>query len=548
MPSGNRLSIVEQARWRFTSLVIVWCCAVMTLAAAGGCGGSQPSGISGGNGARESAAPDNHDAGSERPAELAPSAAPGPNPAASKASLPSESWQIAATLVGHKDVVKALAFSPDGTRLFSGSFDGEIKVWDPRVPEQLASITAHEDGKWLGKLALSPSGEALASGTVRPPGEVRLWDARTLQLRATLASPQTVYSLAFSRNSELLAGAGDYKVYVWNVGDGQRKHTLSVGMYLIHGLAFSPDGRVLYVGGCVWEGKDRPSPAILRAWDLASGTKLGEMELPHGPRGIDLSEDGATLAVAGGAVHVVDVSHTDEGVTFAKRFSARETKPSVTGAPISQEQFYEVVLYPNEKTVACAAGSPNELAPEAGHVALFALEDGRRIARIVSPRPARKPVRPGEYNIFAIAFSLDGKLLAAGGKERIITLWSTEATGRPPVVVVAGDGPPAGTPSPGTTQDVTPPEEDRTPPIENLPDDSSASAREFVEIHREYRIAKRRYVQALKEAKHIASFEEFRKAVDPAKVDLADYVPRLLEISRKDPTDAAAFDSLALAL
>jgi hypothetical protein len=80
-------------------------------------------------------------------------------------------------------------------------------------------------------------------------------------------------------------------------------------------------------------------------------------------------------------------------------------------------------LSPSLQVVAGAAGSPGPLAAEAGHVALFALNDGRRIAQLSTPRPANGQVRVGAYDINAIAFSPDGKLLASGGKERMITLW-----------------------------------------------------------------------------------------------------------------------------
>jgi WD40 repeat protein len=60
-------------------------------------------------------------------------------------------------------------------------------------------------------------------------------------------------------------------------------------------------------------------------------------------------------------------------------------------------------------------------------VALFALHDGRRIARLQTPRPANRDAQDGDYNISAVAFSPDGKLLASGGKERIVTLWTAAA-------------------------------------------------------------------------------------------------------------------------
>ena len=40
---------------------------------------------------------------------------------------------LAAPLYGHSDLVFTVAFSPDGTRVFSGSWDGTMIVWD--VPQ-----------------------------------------------------------------------------------------------------------------------------------------------------------------------------------------------------------------------------------------------------------------------------------------------------------------------------------------------------------------------------------------------------------------------------
>jgi len=35
----------------------------------------------------------------------------------------------------HSDYVMSVAFSPDGTKIVSGSADKTIKVWDPGAPE-----------------------------------------------------------------------------------------------------------------------------------------------------------------------------------------------------------------------------------------------------------------------------------------------------------------------------------------------------------------------------------------------------------------------------
>jgi WD40 repeat protein len=350
-------------------------------------------------------------------------------------SLP-EGWRIAATLVGHESVVKALAFSPDGSRLFSGSFDGEIKVWDVRTRRQLAAWNAKQK---LCGLAVSPSGTTLASAVFVSGGrgEVKLWDAGTFQLRATLPCPRIVYSLAFSRDSELIAAAGDEEVCVGSVRDGRLKHKLAAGMFAVQGLAFSPDGRTLYGGGMLVDDKPPPYPGTLRAWDVASGTKLGEIGFPHPVSGIDLSADGTFLAVGAGFLHVLDIANADKRVRFTKRWFAVDERWDGVQT-IMQEQFGHVAIDANRKLVAGAAGSPGSLTPEAGHVALFALQDGRRIAELQTPRPAKDRVEPGEYDIRAVAFSPDGKMLASGGQERVITLWTTGAKAGPSVVPPAG--------------------------------------------------------------------------------------------------------------
>jgi eukaryotic-like serine/threonine-protein kinase len=406
-----------------------WCAlgallATVALAATGQRGETAPSAVPAENAARQSAAVGNEDAVSGQPAESARGIGQEPSAVAGVAPLVPEHWEIAATLTGHKTVVRSLAFSPDGKQLFSGSFDGEIKVWNAHTRKELASIIAHKDGKKCAVLAVSPSGDVLASGAgPNIPSEVKVWDARTLQLRATLSYPRPLYCLAFSRKSELIGAGGEREVFVWSLGDSRPKHKLPVGMWPIFGLAFSPDGRILYVGGVPAIGKVSARSGILRAWDLSKAAQLGEIEFSDWVEGIALSADGHTLAVASLGVHVLDVSSKNDRVTFKERFSALDEQWR-NNVSVAQEQFRRVALHPSQKVLAAAAGSPGPLAPDAGHVALFALRDGRRIAQLETPRPANDQAQTGRYDIGAVAFSPDGKLLASGGKERIITLWT----------------------------------------------------------------------------------------------------------------------------
>jgi len=84
-----------------------------------------------------------------------------------------------ATLKGHPDRVRSVAFSPDGKTLASVSVDedslngkpGELKLWDVQTLKELATLKGHTDK--VSSVAFSPDGKTLASASI--DRTIKLW-------------------------------------------------------------------------------------------------------------------------------------------------------------------------------------------------------------------------------------------------------------------------------------------------------------------------------------------------------------------------------------
>jgi WD40 repeat protein len=87
-------------------------------------------------------------------------------------------WEVASgrclhTLEGHTGQVRAVAFSPDGSRLAAARNDPAVMVWDVVTGRPTLRLRGHVQGVYA--LAFSPDGRLLVSAS--GDGTVRLWEA-----------------------------------------------------------------------------------------------------------------------------------------------------------------------------------------------------------------------------------------------------------------------------------------------------------------------------------------------------------------------------------
>ena len=197
------------------------------------------------------------------------------------------------SLGGHSEMVRALAFSPDGTLLAAAGGkpgrSGEVKIWSVADHRLVRTIEGHKDNI-LG-IAFSPDGKRLA--TCSYDKTVIVWTVETGEAVHTLANHvDAVYCVAWSPDGATIAsGAGDRTVKIWNAETGGLRATISDSLDNVLTLAFSPDGTQLAGAGAdkmirIWDMKESDGPVQQSA--TTSGTLLRST----------FAHDGAVLRVA----------------------------------------------------------------------------------------------------------------------------------------------------------------------------------------------------------------------------------------------------------
>ena len=127
--------------------------------------------------------------------------------------IPVTNFTCLKTLEGHTDEVYSVAYSPDGTKIVSGSHDNTIKIWDANTGQCLKTLEGHSLD--VNSVAYSPDGTKIISGSY--DNTIKIWDANTGQCIKTLEGhSNVVISVAFSPDgTKIISGSWDKTVKIW---------------------------------------------------------------------------------------------------------------------------------------------------------------------------------------------------------------------------------------------------------------------------------------------------------------------------------------------
>lgn len=221
---------------------------------------------------------------------------------------------------GHDTWVHALACTRDGEFLISGGCEGKMTWWPAaaEAPTPARQIAAHRG--WIRQLGISPDGSLVASAG--NDGMVRLWNTADGTLVKELAGhTRDVYSVVWHASGQFLC-SGDIlgNVRQWDVQSGSTIRTFeakeihsynAAGQQVdfggVRGIAISPDGKYLAVGGL--HKATNPLGAVheplVMLYEWESG-KLAKQQVTEGIAGggiwrLVYLADGTLVGAAGGS-------------------------------------------------------------------------------------------------------------------------------------------------------------------------------------------------------------------------------------------------------
>jgi WD40 repeat protein/tRNA A-37 threonylcarbamoyl transferase component Bud32 len=307
---------------------------------------------------------------------------PGLSPAYARSILP--------TYKGHTGRVNALAWSPDGQRIVSGSADQTAKVWDVGSGKTIWSHATR--AKWVLAVAWSPDGQRIVVGGASP---LSWWHNPMLVLNAQNGKTLLKYrghfkwvlAAAWSPDGQRVASAGggmfsrwDDAVYVWDATTGQTITSYGKHTNKIDALAWSPDGTKIASGS---------ADETVQVWDAVSAQPLltyrGHRWIV---RAVAWSPDGTRIASAGD--RTVQIWEHDQPLVVYSGHIGR---------------VYTVAWSPDGAHI--ASGSHN------GSVHVW---DARTGGFLYSYDGHHGPVS-------AVAWSPDGRWIASAGADATVQVW-----------------------------------------------------------------------------------------------------------------------------
>ena len=341
---------------------------------------------------------------------------------------------IGQPLTGHTDIVSSVAFSPDGKLVLSGSWDQALRLWDFKTGKSFSKpLTGHQD--IVKSVAFSPDGTSIISGSRN--NTILIWRSTIGEaIEPPLNGHENpVYSAAYSPDgNRIVSGSNDNTLRLWDADTNQPiSQPLAGHQNVIESVAFSPDGKRIVSGS---------DDNTLRLWDANTGTPIGQPMVGHTGwiYSVAYSPDGKRI-LSGSNDDSMRLWDADTRLPIGKPLNGHGG--SVTGVAYNP-QGNLIVSSSTDKTLRLwdavsgkSIGKPLTghtdgvwsvaFSPDGKHIVSGGVDKTLRFWDANTGKPIGKPLIGHEGDIYALAFSLDGKRIVSGGwQDESLRLWDTD--------------------------------------------------------------------------------------------------------------------------
>ncbi|KAB5591588.1 Lissencephaly-1 [Ceratobasidium theobromae] len=327
-------------------------------------------------------------------------------------------------------VVLSVAFSPDGTRIISGSSDNTIEVWDGQTGKMLLNPLQGHTGS-VTSVAFSPDSTRIVSGS--DDETIRVWDGQTgkMALDPLQGHTYSVNSVAFSPDgTRIVSGSEDRTIRLWDGQTGKmlldplRGHTSSVSS-----VAFSPDGTRIVSGSY---------DKTIRVWDGQTGKMVLDPLQGHTNivESVAFSPD-STRIVSGSRDKTIRLWDGQTGKMLLDPLRGHTS--SVSSVSFSPDST-RIVSGSYDKTIRVWDGQTGKMVldPLQGHTnwvySVAFSPDGTRIVSGSRDNTIRvwdgqtgnmvlDPLQGHTGSVNSVAFSPDGTRIVSGSYDKTIWVW-----------------------------------------------------------------------------------------------------------------------------
>lgn len=315
------------------------------------------------------------------------------------------------TFAHHVDQVLDVSFSPDGARVLAGSSDGTATLWNRATGVLLGSLSGHE---WAGGVGFSRDGRRIVTaGTGYADATIRLWDAESLtEIRRLEGITGSLGAVSVDGTKLLTVAAAlaparfpQFKArgIVGELATGRVLASFVTGGVEITSSVFSPDGTRIFTG--MLDGS-------VRMWDAVTGDELRKFVdttnfLPI--TNVAVSPDETRVAATKGGASIYG-----DPLGAVTVWDTQTTARLLKLSPISCTYANAVAFSPDSRRIATGSG------------ATHSCSDGTQLWDAATGQQLRRFTGQGNA-VTSVAFSPDGKWLAAGGTDYTTRIWDVES-------------------------------------------------------------------------------------------------------------------------